>query len=227
MTSSEASVTTLALMSSVGCNETSKAENIKCLQNADPYEIMNMRNSFDRQVIDNVVFTKQIDKLIKEKSFKRCNIITGYTSAEMGYFIDPSLSAFVYKNLDATTFVQTLAGYLQSRYPFNKLNFDSILEEYFGTTQISTLDQSSIFYGQYVMDILNSLVFFGPAFRMAEIVSRNGKNAYVYEYDYRIPTSIYDPIYGRAVHQEDIPIFFAEPLSNKVIIDFLKYIKKN
>ena len=216
-TSSEATDNTINLMNAVGCNKTSNNDRVKCLQKVDPIRILaNMSSTFERPIIDKVMFKKTIDDLAKENLFKNCNIITGYNSDEMGYFISETIPPNLFKIMDGNFFIQGLTGFLNSRYPYNKLNVDSILLEYFGTSQILTLNQSTINYPKTLLNILADLVFVGQSFKMAEIISRSGNNAYTYEYKYRIDTSPYDPIYGMAVHTEDIPIVFAEPLSNKV-----------
>ncbi len=187
LTSSEATQNTLELMNTVGCNQSSTIDKINCLQKLEPNKILTkIGNSFERPIYDNFMFNKTIDELIRENLFKSCNIITGYTSDEMGFFVSRIFSPSDFKTLNSSTFITRLQQFLNSRYPYNKLNIDSILVEYFGTTQISTLNQSTINYPQTLLNILGDMVFVGQSFQMAEIYSQRGKNAYVYEYKYRI-----------------------------------------
>ena len=61
---------------------------------------------------------------------------------------------------------------------------------------------------------------------MAEAYARSGSQVYMYKYQYLISSSPYDRIYGLAVHTSELPIVFAEALSNKVIINKEKNGKK-
>ena len=196
-------------MDIAGCNQTSNADKVKCLQNVDPSNILIMGDLFDRPIHDQVVFNKTIDALARENSFKSCNIITGYTSDEFGYFLSSLFSVENLNSLDAATFKTVLSIFIKSRSVYEKLNVDDIFNKYIQ-------NQTTIINPQYLIDITSDLVFVGQSFQMAELYSKRGKNAYVYEYKYRIATSPFDPIFGVAVHTEELPIVFAEPLSNKV-----------
>ena len=177
------------------------------------------RYPFERLVIDNNVFFKSIDELVNEKQFKKCNIITGHNSDEFGYFLARFFP--LDKTPNSLALFNKIIELLQL--PYNKKAdlqlIQDIKEKYFGTNDLESLGQNSFDYFKKIIRIQSDVMFACPSFDLAEVFTKNGMKAYAYEYEYRIPSSIY-PVHlnWSAVHTEDLYMVFGEPLSNKVTI---------
>jgi len=52
---------------------------------------------------------------------------------------------------------------------------------------------------------------------MAKIYSQENLDVYLYEYGYRISTTMFAESLSNSSHMEELPIVFGEPLSVKVI----------
>lgn len=207
-----------------GCQNGTRNERLQCAQKIDATILFQStasssdfdRYPFDRLTIDNYVFSKSIDQLAEEGQFKQCNIITGFNSDEFGYFL-PS-----YFPLDTTPntleFFDTAIFILALSYDkiadFSLIQ--SVKETYFGTGNLTTLDQSSVDYFTILIQIQSDVLFVCPAIDIAELYSKNGLKAFAYEYKFRNPSSPFPIELGQALHTEEIPMVFGEPLSNKV-----------
>jgi carboxylesterase type B len=172
-------------------------------------------------VEDKTVFSASIESLISKNEFKKCNLITGYDKNEISYFLIKFGflgSNFSQWNEAAQTMpYETLNGIAKiilHYYPVYPLlssqeTLNSILTRY-----ITTIKTQSTYYP--TLDrIVSDAVFICPAFAMGEIYSGQKNKVYMYEYGYRIPTTIYPASIG-VVHGDDLPTLFAEQLSNKV-----------
>jgi carboxylesterase type B len=82
-------------------------------------------------------------------------------------------------------------------------------------TRYITTNQTQSTYYPTLDRIGSDAVFICPTFAMGEMYTGQKNRVYVYEYGYRIPTTIYPASIG-VVHADDLPTLFAEQLSNKV-----------
>ena len=91
----------------------------------------------------------------------------------------------------------------------NQTIIDSILNRYITTNQTQNTYYS-------ILDRIGSdYTLICQSYEMAEIYTRQKQNVYMYEYAYRIPTTIYPSAIG-VVHADELPTLFGEALSNKV-----------
>jgi carboxylesterase type B len=175
-------------------------------------------------VEDKIVFSDSIESLISKNGFKKCNIITGFDKNEMGYFLvkfgflgsnfsqwNDSTQTMTYERVNEIT--NTILHYYPS-YPLltSQETINSILARYITTTQIQST------YYPAVDRIGSDIIFICPTFAMGEMYSGQKNKVYMYEYGYRIPTTIYPASIG-VVHGDELPTLFAEALSNKVKIN--------
>ena len=228
LSSSEATNRTLKLFEKLNCTTGSREEALQCARNLDPLLILNKTNElfvqeYDKTQIfllvqDNIVFNKSIDQLAESRSFKDCKILNGFNSDEWGFFITDYLEKiqlFDYNQL------QNAINYVLHYYPIypqqiSDITIDSIIKQYL----VPNLNQTSINYIRYLIQIVSDKFFVCPTFQIAEIYAKSGLDAYVYEYKFRISSSTYPTSFGAAMHNDELPMVFGEPLSNKVIYNF-------
>ena len=174
-------------------------------------------------VINNDTFKETIAEIIEKKKIKKCKIITGFNSGEFGATIaglnisylgsDPSKWEERAKAMNSSTFfglINNLFHYYP-KYPLQKNDrfVSELMNEYM------PMEQNSISYFDFVMKIFNDFLFVCQSFEMAQAFAELNIQAYVYSYEHIISSTIYPQMFG-AVHTDDLPMLFAETLSNKM-----------
>lgn len=243
ISSAEATRRGKMLLSALGCNSSlSNSEILKCAQQLDPISILNATYIYLLTeifyagiysstsvtlfpfVIDNKTFTRTVEDSLAKKEFKKCKIITGFTSNEAGYFIatggvlgsDPAYWDLIAKNYNSTMIYEFLTAYFfffpnYPQRPDEKF-FPNLINQYF-----SKDFQDPIFNGHYI-DYLSKIgtdfLFTCPSFQMAEIYTHAKLESYVYSYNYRISTTNFPKSLG-VVHTDELAVVFAEPLASK------------
>ena len=227
------------LLTYLGCKGTPN-EIVQCAQNIDANLILDTSYSYLRKkifineessyihgthfpvVISNETFSESIEEIIEKKKFKKCKIITGFNSGDFAIFLysltnlgtDPSKWEQNAKSMNSSSFLNNIDKlfYYHPRYPLLKsYNFNNDLMKIY-LPNSNTL--SKVDYFKSLVDITTDFMFSCPTFQMAETFTKSDMEAYVYLYDHKISSSIYPEVYG-AVHMDELPMLFAETLSDK------------
>jgi carboxylesterase type B len=230
ISSEEANKRSKDLFSYLGCNG-SPDEMLKCAQNSESNRIADgfsdtRRKIFKNEnegylsgthfpvVINNDTFSESIGEIIVKKKFKKCKIITGFNSGEWAptiHLVNKGQDPIKY---NSTTFQNTISVVYNyyPKYPF--LKPENFINDLTKKYQLSSDLESNYGYFKSLTKITSDFLFSCPTFEMAEVYQKSGLEAFVYLYDHRISSSIYPEYYG-AVHVDEIPMLFAETLSNK------------
>ena len=243
ITSSEANKRALDMMAFLGCNSSQpSSEVLRCAQKINATLILDAsynflrKNLFEKEeygittgthfplVINNDSFKETIGEIIEKKKIKKCKIITGFNSGEFGATLaglkistlgsDPSKWEESAKAMNSSTFFGLINSlfYYYPKYPMQKNDrfVSELMNEYVPMGQ-----NAIISYFDSVMKIFNDFLFICQSFEMAQAFSELNLQAYVYSYEHIISSTIYPKMFG-AVHTDDLPMLFAETLSNKV-----------
>jgi carboxylesterase type B len=242
LTSNEATDRSILIGKIVGCiddNQTniSNQDLYECLQTADAkrmgtatlFGFLSLFNnsqlayqkfvSLFPLVIDGLEFKELAKDTFRKNDFKKCNILTGFTTKETSdlvtissYFGSNQFEYELKANLNYSYFKFLLDDYF-SYYPtYNNNNFiDNLIDLYIPSYEL--LDETTNYYNHFIR-ITTDQLFRCPALHLAEYYAKLNLNVYVYLYGYRISTSPYPSIYG-ATHSDELAMVFGEPLSVK------------
>lgn len=232
------------LFAYLGCNSSYGGPNqiLKCAQQIDANQLLDASYGYLRKkifkaethsiltgthfpvVINNDSFTESIGEIIEKRKFKKCNIISGFNSGEFASTLvflpitnlgpDPTKWEQNAKLMNSTTFANVIDElfYYYPKYPFLKdENFVNDLSKNYLPNMDGQLTES---FFKILIKIFGDFMFYCPTFEMAEAYSKSGLEAYVYLYDHHISSSIYPEFLG-SVHTDELPMLFAETLSNK------------
>ena len=243
LSSAEATRRAKELFSVLGCSvNSSNSEILKCAQSLSTSSILNATYSYLMKkvflsdflsstsvtvfplVLNNVTFAQSINQALIKGAFKKCKIITGFTSDEYGFFIantgalgaDPSQweqNARAINSSQAFDFLD-LFFYFYPSYPERSGSnlTQNIIEEYFPKENSSG---QQIAYVSYLSQIASDFIFVCQSFEMAEAYAKSKLDAYVYSYNHRISSTIFPEVLG-VVHTDELAMVFAETLSSKI-----------
>ena len=158
---------------------------------------------------DGVIFKKTIDELTADNQFKKCDIVTGFTSDEIQFPAD----------LDRSRFDRLVGEKVDGIVPYdmNEDQLSVVLETYFGTADLDSLDQSSINWPLALTNITSDAFIVCASLDMAQIYSDAGQKAYVYEFKYKNSESSLPDFYY-ASHGTDTKYITGSLLGTVVII---------
>jgi carboxylesterase type B len=217
----------------------SNDEILKCARNIDAKKlVIDYYNLKYFMVIDNNVFKKPTGKLLEEKAFKKCSILTGFNSDEYGLYMTYNIHQILGKN--PATWDQDAKSFSKEKFSkfMNEIHpkeiaadsnfYEKLIQEYFSSRDLKNLNSnpSSINFYKYMSSIETDYVFSCAAFKLVEAFSKSNLNTYFYKYGFRIPSSAFRESLASAVHGDDLSIIFAGPLANKVSITFIFHIFK-
>ncbi len=210
----------------------SNDEILKCARNIDARNlVIDYYKLKYFMVIDDIVFKKPIRKLLEEKAFKKCSILTGFNSDEYGLYLTSNIHEILGEkpitwDQDAKRFSkENFSKFMKDNHPteieVDSKFYEKLIEEYFTSRDLKSLNSnpSSINFYKYLSAIETDYLFSCAALQVAETFSKANLNTYFYKYGFRIPTSAFRESLGSAVHGDDLPIIFAEPLANKVSLN--------
>lgn len=214
----------------------SNDEILKCARNVNASElVIDYFNLKYFMVINNDVFKKPIGKLIEEKAFKKCSILTGFNSDEYGLYLTSNIYKILGENPstwndDARNVTNEIfSSFMNTNHPkeikSDSRFYEKLVEEYFTSRDFKNLKSNplSIDFYKYLSRIETDYLFTCAALKVAEIYFQSNQTTFFYKYGYRIPTSAFRESLASAVHGDDLPIIFAEPLANKVSFTFYGY----
>lgn len=167
-------------------------------------------------VLNNMDFNDTFDEIIKSYS-KPFKILIGFNENEAANLLHLNdYSGFNKRKLKKSTdigyeaFRSYLAKYLKfySTKPTPKF-IDSILKEY----NIPLAENKYLNYFSYLSKIITDQLFACETFNFVEKLAHKSE-AFVYEYAYRISSTVYPDNFG-TVHGDELPMMFGEPISLK------------
>jgi carboxylesterase type B len=171
-------------------------------------------------VVDNIVFSEPIEKLVAKNQFKKCKIITGFNTNEMAFFIavydllgpNPLTWESNAKSMNNSTFVQLISEIFHFYPYYTHRNFTQTL---FSNLLSRYMPHSASYFKRFE-SMWTDFMYSCQSFELAKIYSKQNLDAYFYQYNFRISTGILPEYFG-VVHIDDDPIVFAETLANKVL----------
>ena len=229
VTAEEATNRSKTYLAGFGCDTTkSNDEILKCARDLDANNLADETTGY-YFIIDSVTFNKSIEELAKEKSFKKCKILTGFNSDEFVLFFtnagfgflgnDPSNWNENAKKVCFNEFNSTIQSLYAGELTKDKIYYDKLIKQYFSKEDYVNLNKNSsaINYFKYLNRIQSDYVFICQSFNMAQLYRSVGLDAYMYEFGYRISSTFFPESLATAVHVDQIPLIFGEPLAIKVI----------
>lgn len=212
LSADEATQKATQLFKEIGCgNATSFNEKLVCAQAANANAILNATPQINQLVIDGQIFTKSIQDLANEGNFKKCPIISGFNSDEQGFFVPFTIGQAAAKNMNYGTFENLIKAL-----PIGNTDLNQIYTKYIPSGSLNNIQNlNSSLYLQTYFEIANDATWKCSAFDVAELYASASLGVYMYEYAYGIESSRSDAAFGIAVHADEVPIVFGEPLSNK------------
>lgn len=246
LTSEEATSRAKILFLFLNCDSMTSQESVECAQTKSESELLEAYKSLDNYmienekkyepeiflpVIDSIVYTKSIPELTKDKSFKKCNIMTGYNRDESALFVlyayeilgkDYNQYLINAMNFGLVQFVEGLKKYMRyfPIYPYNDPEIGSkIFKEYFTSAELSNID--SINWLAKLSKITSDFQYNCQATQVASIYAKEGLKAYVYENQYRLeygflPEELNAYLVG-PTHAEELALIFADMLTESYI----------
>jgi carboxylesterase type B len=224
VTSDVATMKSKTYLAGFGCDTTKPNEEIlKCARDLDANRLADETTGY-YFIIDNVTFNKSIEELAKEKSFKKCKILTGFNTDEFVLYFTSPLFGILNENnpsnweedakmVDISKFNDVINGI-----GIDEKIYSRLLKEYFSEQDLLNLNrnESAISFSTYLNRIGSDYIFICQSFSMAQLYLSAGLDAYVYKYGYRISSSYIPESVASAIHVDELPIVFGEPLAIKV-----------
>ena len=232
VTSEKATLMSKNHLASVGCNVTKSNEEIlKCAQGLQA-NVSLFKECSDQKyyfIIDNFFFNKTIDELAKEKAFKKCKILTGFNSDEFVLYFtkpilgflgnEPSLWLDDLKKVGINEFNSTIEYFNGNEMAKDNLFYFKLTKEYLSSQDFANLNNkntTSIDFSVYLNRIESDYIFICQSFNLAEMYFDQNEDVYVYEYGYKIASSSFPETIASAIHVDELPIVFGEPMAIKV-----------
>ncbi|CAF0710868.1 unnamed protein product [Brachionus calyciflorus] len=219
------------ILSSIGClnSNTTDSELAQCAQESVYIDrasldyLTNLAAPF-LPVIDGRVFTESPLDSLRNGNFKKCPIITGFTTDE-----GTSLTANsgLIQNIKSNQNINhtSLVNYLKEYFKFypsfpvksSDLIINSILHEYTKLTSernedgiLNLLAKPSYFAS--LSKILGDYLFKCPAYKFVDLLAKQNSQVYVYLFAHRISSTPWPSWYG-ATYGDDLAFLFAHPLA--------------
>ena len=178
-------------------------------------------------IIDSVSLVEPPVEALRKGNFKRCPILTGFTTDEGSAFISytgylGAKSSEIKSPVNVTH--EALANLLSDMYAFypsyphtsNKLVINSMLHEYTKLTsaksEFSPLEKANYFHT--LSRLISEQLFICPAYSFIDLLSKYNKNIYLYLYAHRISSTPWPNWFG-VTHGDDLAVIFANPISSR------------
>jgi carboxylesterase type B len=211
LTSDQATKLTSKMASNVGCNKKVNQDLLNCLKSKNTDKINQVASKlydYPSFTLDPNVFDQLPRNLFKSGNFKKCNVLTGSNTNEEGMLLDGEISQYV-ADLEKgikSSFINAL----KKRLLINDTIANQIANAYVPYSLTGTIN-----YINYFEQIITDYQYRCPTNNLADYISKNNKDAYIYIYGHKSSDSPsnYD-IYDGAVHADEIAYVFGEPLAS-------------
>lgn len=231
-TKEEANAITKKISYSLGCSKDSmNFEATLCLQNIEIEKLLKETleeaspfNYFFVPVIDGFFLTETPLNYLKKGIFKKCPLITGFTTDEGSFFT--GLSGLI-KNIlnDQSISHSQLISYLDKNFPFysekniKELALNAIIHEY--TKIDDEINDDGILnllakpsYFSSLNKIIGDFIFKCPTYKFIDLIAKKNDQVFLYLFAHRISSTPWPSWYG-ATHGDDLPFLFSFPLASK------------
>ena len=240
ISSEQATNRTKDFLDLLGCSLNSEFANntdlLNCAQTIDPTEIVYQTDNyayilFDENlltmshnmfafplVMNGIDFKVSIEDAFKKKKFKKCKILLGYAENGASSLLHvKDYFGFDKKNLTEISKIDMdyLKYYLNNRYRYYPSFSKNSSENFTATilkTYVNATTNKTAYFDRLSLVVTDQL-FACPCYKLAEIFCAF-TDVFVYTYSHRISSSIYPRNFG-AVHGDELPVFFGEPISVK------------
>lgn len=218
-----------SLISSLGClNE--NIETLSCIQNIEGNKFLEetsdfipflSSSSFFGPVVDEIVLSETPVNSLKKGDFKKCPLITGFTTDEGSFFT--GLSGLINSIVDQQLISHVqLSSYLDENLASGKdtkgFVLNAILHEY--TKMAKEINEDGILnplskpsYFGALNKIIGDYIFKCPAYKFIDLIAKNNDQVYLYLFAHRISSTPWPSWYG-ATHGDDLAFLFSYPLAS-------------
>ncbi|RNA29356.1 acetylcholinesterase [Brachionus plicatilis] len=219
-------------VSSIGClNEKTSFDRISCVQKAQVESILQATSGYlpfiptnFLPVIDQIILSETPLNYLKSGNFKKCPLITGFTTDEGSFFAGFSGLIKNIFNHQSISHID-LISYLDKHFPFypkfaqksKQLALNAILHEY--TRMVSETDDDGILnflakpsYFAMLNKIIGDFIFKCPTYKFVNLMAKNNNQVYLYLFAHRISSTPWPSWYG-ATHGDDLAFLFSYPLA--------------
>jgi carboxylesterase type B len=159
-------------------------------------------------VYEKALFTQEPEQLFRKGDFKKCNILTGYTTYEQLSLAPEELSENQINSLKRGDF-QLLRTIIKNRLMISTRQLNQVINFYLTPDK---QNNPNIDYFVYYVNIVSDYEYKCPAHIFSEDVSKNNRNIFTYYYDYRSSTATWPAVFNGAAHSDEIEFVFGTPL---------------
>jgi len=221
ITAEEATKRSFKIIQDLNC---SNDKLLECLQKIPADLINSMYGRFYLRypliVLDGINITKQPSELVSNGDFKPgTNLLIGSNTKEHAYFIALNENIIkaeeTMKNNMSVYYAYLKDWYKQYPFQINNPKLNSIDDFINEIIRMYPLSNNSNYFENFI-NIATDSSFKYPSIELAYSYSKFNKNVYVYSYGYHLSTSLL-PSKWEAVHADDLPMTWADPLSTKTL----------
>jgi carboxylesterase type B len=211
-TPNEADKEAKSVANAVGCTSNSNQNILNCLQSKSDAFSLN-KIALDYMTVPSIVyekalFTEEPEQLFRKGNFKKCNILTGYTSYEQLSLAADEITETQINSLKKGDYL-LLKKIIKDRLMISTTQLNQVINFYLTPDK---QNNPQIDYFVYYVNIVSDYEYKCPAHIFSEDVSKNNKNIFTYLYDYRSSTSAWPAVFDGAAHSDELEFVFGTPL---------------
>ncbi|XP_064595937.1 cholinesterase 2-like [Liolophura sinensis] len=201
----------------LGCDRDNAQEVVECLRKKSAHELASFQMNpwHFKPTVDGSFITKSPEELIRNKDFKRCNILLGFTTDEQTYFMqlfdskkfdyrnsaEPSVTLPEIKNIINRVTLST-----SPIFPNTSLAFEHLLQVYVNGVP-KKIRGTNV---KVVDNIVGDHDFKCPVIRFARAYATEDLGVYLYHFHHRSPNNPW-PQWMGVIHGYEIEFAFGMP----------------
>jgi cholinesterase len=214
-TPSEADQEAKSVAKAVGCTNVTNQNILTCLQSkTDAFSLNKIaltRMTLPSVVYETALFTQEPELLFRKGDFKKCNILTGYTSYEQLSLASDEITQTQISSLKNGDFA-LLKKIIKERLWITTTQLNQVINFY---VLPNKQNNPQVDYFVYYVNIVSDYEYKCPAHVFSEDVSKSNRNIFTYLYDYRSSTSAWPVVFNGAAHSDELEFVFGTPLFSK------------
>jgi carboxylesterase type B len=217
ITPNEADHEAINVANALGCTKLTNQDLLDCLQlEKDAFSLNKIaltHIAVPSIVYENALFTQEPEELFRKGDFKKCNILTGYTTYEQLSLAADEITENQINSLKEGDY-QLLRNIIKDRLTISTNQLNQVINFYL-TPEKQNNPQIDYFY--YYVNIVSDYEYKCPAHIFSEDVSKNNKNIFTYFYDYKSSTGFqkWPAVFNGAAHSDELEFVFGTPLFSK------------
>ena len=215
-TPSQADKETNSLAKAVGCTALTNQKILDCLQSkTDAFSLNKLalsKMSIPMIIFEDALFTQDPESLFRAGNFKKCNILTGYTSYEQLSLAQDEITSSEISSLKKGDY-QLLRSIIKDRLELSANQLNQVMNFYLTPDK---QNNPKIDYYYYYVGMVSDTEYKCAAHLFSEDVSLTNKNMFTYLYDYRSSTATWPPVFNGAAHSDELEFLFGTPLFTKL-----------